>query len=68
MDENVDNLANELISEAQNNQMIDGNYTEAGKLMMASATVLRMLGLREERYLVCLLDIEDRVRRAIHNG
>ena len=68
MDENVDNLANELISEAQNNQMIDGNYTEAGKLMMASATVLRMLGLREERYVDALLSIENITAKALRGG
>jgi hypothetical protein len=68
MDEDIDKLANDLIYEAQNNQMIDTNFTEAGKLMVVAATVLRMLGLREERYVNALLDVEDRVSRALKNG
>ena len=49
MDEEIEQLAHDLFREAQNNQMIDQNYTEAGKLMIAAADALLLIGAREER-------------------
>ena len=67
MDEDVDNLASELMYEAHNNQMVDGSFTEAGKLMVTAATVLRMLGLREEKYIEALSSIEHTTMKALRN-
>lgn len=65
MDEEIEQLAHDLFREAQNNQMIDQNYTEAGKLMIAAADALLLIGAREERLIETLLQMIDQATKTL---
>lgn len=67
MDEDVNKLAADLFSEAQNEHMVDSNFTELGKLLVRASNALRVLSYREDMYVDALCAIEDKVSRMLNH-
>lgn len=60
-----DTIAQELISIAQNDYMIDGAYLPAGETLMKAATLLTRLKIREDKLVEYICDIEQSVSKAL---